>query len=397
MTAGGALSLFDGTAPSNPPSGYELLYFNGGTLYSLNSSGTSTPIGTPTAAGIEATFTAKGQLYVGTGNGTGTLQAVGADNTVLTAASGQSDGVQWTNPITITGGAGLGIYGDASDGAQTFDGAATILGMAPSSNVYTMTRDIFLGSSTINNGVSIISSGFRLLCQGTLTNNGTIQYNGANGGNGGSGTGGSAGAALNNVGSISTSSVWGTAGGAGATGAGSTSSAQSTAALGGRGGHGANGANGSGQSGTVTVPTASMGTLRLLPYALIGMLYGGAGTWQQVFGGTGGGGGGGDNTNGGGGGGGAGGLVVVAAKAFAGTGNIRARGGNGGNGFGTGNTGGGGGGGGGLVVVVSGSVSGGAITGQTIDANGGSLGTSNGTGGANGAAGANGTTIIIPN
>src|SRR5262249_8486586 len=37
-----------------------------------------------------------------------------------------------------TGNSDLAMYADGSDGSVTFDGAATVLGMAPSSNVYTM-------------------------------------------------------------------------------------------------------------------------------------------------------------------------------------------------------------------------------------------------------------------
>ena len=36
-----------------------------------------------------------------------------------------------------------GWFGDGSDGALVFDGSTTILGMVPSANVYTLTRNIF--------------------------------------------------------------------------------------------------------------------------------------------------------------------------------------------------------------------------------------------------------------
>jgi hypothetical protein len=48
------------------------------------------------ASGIPASsFTAKGDLLVGTGSGTYTAQTVGANGTVLTANSAQADGVEW--------------------------------------------------------------------------------------------------------------------------------------------------------------------------------------------------------------------------------------------------------------------------------------------------------------
>lgn len=296
---------------------------------------------------------------------------------------------------------GLGIYGDGSDGVITFDGTTTVLGLAPSSSVYTLARDILLaGGSTINSGVTIVTNGFRIYCQGTLVNNGAIGWNGNNGGNGTT-VGGTGGTALTS----STSSINGPAssgnigapGGAGATGAGSTGGAL-THAAGGAGGHGATGSSAGGTGGTVTAPTAAAGTYRALPAALTGQVpTPGTGAVEGLLGGAGGGGGGGDATNAGGGGGGGGGPVIVIAWAITGTGTISSNGGKGGNGNTTGNTGGGGGGGGGPLWVVSGSVVGGAIVGQTITATGGAVGTAHGTGGASGTAGANGNVVLIPN
>lgn len=310
------------------------------------------------------------------------------------------NGSAWV-PATISVGGGLGVYGDASDGAQVFDGTTTILGIAPSPNsavngVYTLTRDIFLASSTLNSGISIVPNGFRIFCQGTFTNNGLITYNGGNGGNGTT-VGGTAGAALSNGNSpINNGANYGAAGGAGATGAGSGGASNATRSYGGAGGHGGAGSSAGGAAGTVGAPTATNGSIRAAPFAVLGTLFN-SGTPAIIAAGAGGGGGGGDGTNAGGGGGGGGGFVFAYVKTFAGTGVIQARGGTGGNGNGTGNTGGGGGGGGGLVLVISASVSAGAISGQTIDANGGNHGTSNGTGGGLIANGANGTVILIPN
>ena len=75
-----------------------------------------------------------------------------------------------------------GVFGDGSDGSVTFDGTTTILGFVPAASSYTMTRDIFCTSITINNGVTVKPNGFRIFvtATGTLTNNGTISCTGGN-------------------------------------------------------------------------------------------------------------------------------------------------------------------------------------------------------------------------
>ena len=379
-TATGGSDVFN--VAGGPTTG-TLVLLNQGVIFQYNAStaiwyaqSTDFPLG-QIAAAVETGFTAAGQLYAGTGSGTGTLLAGGTTGQVLTATTASAP--SWA--AAAAGGAA--IYGDGSDGTQTFDGTTTILGMAPSSSTYTMVRDIFLASSTINNGVSIITGGYRIFCQGTLTNNGTIKNNGfaQTGGSGGSGTtGGTAGAGSGPGGSSSAT-----------TGSAGTGRTSSFGGAGGAGGAGSGGAGGSG--GTIAAPSASAGTLHSLGDALNGQISsGGASTQLQP--GAGGGGAGGDGGNGPGGGGG-GGAVILAGKTFAGTGAIQARGAPGGNGGGT-NQGGGGGGGGGYVVVISGSVSSGAITGQTIDAALGSGGSKTGSGvaGSNGSAG---IVVLIPN
>lgn len=292
--------------------------------------------------------------------------------------------------VDAHGGGGDAVFGDGSDGAVTFDGTTTILGIVPSSSVYTLTRDLFLASATINSGVVIIANGFRICCAGTLTNNGTIRWNGN------AAAVAVAGAAIGNTtGSFTTSATIGKVGVNGATSSGSNGTISGTASMGGASGNGGAGTpNAGGAGAAATRPTAAMGSLRSVPAAAVGEL-GGALSPQQVFGGAGGAAGGGDGTNLAGGGGGGGGIVIVIAKAINGTGAIQARGGNGGTPS-AGNTGGGGGGGGGLVIVISSSISSGAITGQTIDANGGAGGTLHGTG-VNGSAGSAGTVVLLPN
>lgn len=69
------------------------------------------------------------------------------------------------------------MFGTGADGAVTFDGSTTILGLVPSGNIYTMTRDIHCTNITINNGVTIYPAGYRIYATGTLTNDGTISNN----------------------------------------------------------------------------------------------------------------------------------------------------------------------------------------------------------------------------
>lgn len=323
---------------------------------------------------------AKGDLLTGTANDTIGRHAAPSDQGVMIADSAQADG--WRNGFL-----GIGVFGDGSDGAVTFDGSTTVLGMAPSGNVYTLTRDLVLASSTINNGVSLNCKNFRVFCNGTLTNNGTIHANGGDG----SGVGGGS---SNNSGSLGTANNH-TGGSGGNPGAGSAGTNASTT-LGGAGGAGGSGPGGAGgAAGTAGAPGVQGGSMRTFPNALVLNSAGLANGATPIRAGAGGGGGAGDGvSSAGGGGGGGGGLLVVAAFKFAGTGSIRARGGAGATQAG-GNRGGGGGGGGGTVAVISTSVSGGAISGQTIDANGGAGGTGSGTG-TNGANGSNGATIILP-
>lgn len=63
----------------------------------------------------KSTLTTKGDIYVATGSGVVVRKAAGADGTVLTAASGESDGLSWSSPLTnpMTTGGDL-IYGGAS-------------------------------------------------------------------------------------------------------------------------------------------------------------------------------------------------------------------------------------------------------------------------------------------
>ena len=60
------------------------------------------------------------------------------------------------------------VYGNGADGDATLDGTTTVLGMAPSSNVYSMTADIYFNDLTINAGVRLAPNGYRVFVKGIL-------------------------------------------------------------------------------------------------------------------------------------------------------------------------------------------------------------------------------------
>lgn len=60
------------------------------------------------------------------------------------------------------------IYGTGSDGDATLNGSTTVLSMAPSSSVYSMTRDLFFNDLTINANVRLAPNGYRIFVKGTL-------------------------------------------------------------------------------------------------------------------------------------------------------------------------------------------------------------------------------------
>lgn len=60
------------------------------------------------------------------------------------------------------------VYGTGADGDATLDGTTTVLGMAPSASVYTMTRDTYFNDLTINANVRLQPNGYRIFVKGTL-------------------------------------------------------------------------------------------------------------------------------------------------------------------------------------------------------------------------------------
>jgi hypothetical protein len=288
------------------------------------------------------------------------------------------------------------LFGDGSDGAITFDGATTVLGLVPSGSVYTLTRDVFLADgSSVSAGATIKGSGFRVYCSGLLTVDGTIHADGnaASGATAGAGLGGA-----------STGTLWNNGSGAGAagrntTGAGSNAGGVTNCPLGAGGNGGGDGTHSGGNGATATAPSATLGSHKALMWSLLGCRYitaaasaslqapglgpgGGSGACDISGGGT--------ATSGGGGGGAA--IVSVHAFRLAGSGTIRANGGAGGAAVqsGAGKAGGGGGGSGGFVDIITTTTS----LSVTTQANGGAFGTGAGTGGANGTAGSAGIVMI---
>jgi hypothetical protein len=274
------------------------------------------------------------------------------------------------------------MFGSGVDGDVTFDGAATVLGFAPSSNTYTVTRDISVDHMVISSGVTVFAHGVRVFSKSGISGTGTLSVRGNDGGNAtGSTVSGAAGAA------IADRTFKGVS--AGVVGGSATPSANSSNAplgisltlpaelqpasngangLVGTGGVGGSGGGATGGAagvtmvapGTVTrMTTANGGPLLDAPpalstgRALAGTQY----TWGTA--GTAGRAGNGSQPGRGGGSGTAGGAIYIAALTITGI-TIDARGGNGGNGgnatggFGGGGGAGAGGGSGGIVLLVQG-------------------------------------------
>lgn len=264
-------------------------------------------------------------------------------------------GATETELILGAGGGGAAIYSDGIDGALDFDGVNIYTFATLSGSTYTLNRSIFGTTIDIQSGITVIPNGFIIYGNDTLTNDGTIQYNGLAAINASGGVPPSGGSKMLPVGLV---------GGVGV-------SSGAAAAAGGPGGTGANTFaprfGGRGASAWLTAAThqgRAGGNISQHPGAII---YGGsraAHNWQifltRAFGsyfiGSGGGGGGksavGTNLLSGGGGA-SGNMVMLVVKDVVNNGTISANGGNGANASGTaGSAGGGGGGSGGLVLIV---------------------------------------------
>ena len=84
------------------------------------------------------------------------------------------------NPMAAFLDAADPIYGTGMDGDATLNGSSTVLEMAPSSSVYTMTRDLYFNNLTINSGVRLQPNGYRIFVKNLLSfagANATIGFN----------------------------------------------------------------------------------------------------------------------------------------------------------------------------------------------------------------------------
>lgn len=258
--------------------------------------------------------------------------------------------------------------GDGSDEALVFNGTAKVIGLTPSGNEYTLTRDVMATTVEIQSGVTIKTAGFRIRAQVAIYGTGTISDNG----NAASGVTG--GTALAEAGTLARAS---TAGGAGevTTSKGGTNA---TAAVGGAGGLGGEGKSGNtgGAGGTITAPEAKLGSVHELNVAQGGYIEAASGNTKLV-GGAGGGGGTGEGTKKGGGGGGGGGIVFISCPKISGTLKIEAVGGAGGKAeaAATEGAGGAGGGGGALILSVAESISATVVLSVAGGAGGAAVGT----------------------
>lgn len=299
-------------------------------------------------------------------------------------------------------------FGNGDDGTLTYDGSTTILGMAPVANIYTLTRDIYGTTITINNGVTIETAGYRIFASTLLTNNGTIKRTPNNGGNASGTTAGTGGAALadgtlygglagqdGGSGALYGSTGSGTLpGNSGSNGVSNTSGISVSGVAGGTGVPGANG----GAAGTTTL---SKQGIKSVVFAT-SMFDFTSGVKVSSSASSGGGGAGGYigptgaiSTGSGGGSGSSGAIVWISAKTLTNSGIISANGGNGGNGsassgVGAGGGGGGAGGSGGVVVLIYNT-----ITLGTVSVAGGTGGTGGVGNIGNGSSGSNGNTGVI--
>lgn len=96
----------------------------------------------------------------------------------LSVASGPSTTSKANSNLTGFLDAPDPVYGSAGDGSQTLDGSTTVLSMAPSSSVYTATRDLFFYNLTLSANVRLNPGGYRIFVQNILTlgSDATIGY-----------------------------------------------------------------------------------------------------------------------------------------------------------------------------------------------------------------------------
>lgn len=283
------------------------------------------------------------------------------------------------------------IYGAThTNTAPVFDGVNTYSYATLAGSTYTLNEDLFTNDgATVEAGITLNTNSFKLYCNGTFTNNGTISNNGANA------SGATAGTHTYTSGTLGI----GLAGGNGHTGSGTGTSASPQGstntvadALMSGGAGGAGGVEAGGAGGVYLASTTNGGSHSLVSletgYLFAQQAAGTGASLGIIGGGCGGGGGGSDNAgvNGGGGGGG-GGVMVLCLFDFVNNGVVEALGGNGAAASGAGGNGGGGGGGaGGFINILARYRSGNG----TVNVSGGAGGAAIGASGVAGVAGNHG-------
>ena len=66
-------------------------------------------------------------------------------------------------------------YGTGDDGSVVFDGSSTVLGLTPSSSIYSMTRDLYCYDLELASNVSLQPNGYRIFVKNILTlNDGSV-------------------------------------------------------------------------------------------------------------------------------------------------------------------------------------------------------------------------------
>jgi hypothetical protein len=272
--------------------------------------------------------------------------------------------------------AGTGVDGDV-----VLDGTNTFTFATKSGSTYTLTRDLYADTLTIDSGCVLDNGMFRINAKTSITTNGTIRaLNGAVAASGFTGGAWN----YNNTKSIRGGNP-GAAGGA--SGAGGNASGGNPGRGGSGGAGGAVGATAGGTSGTVS-PLAGDSDLQSSGVGTpIFAVYGGTTVNSPYLSGVGGGGGASvDASHRGGGGGYAGGMLVINSPTIVNNGLITSPGGDGAASPSATNGGGGGGGGGGYISINTAT----SVTGSgTITAPGGAGGAGVGTGN-NGASGSSG-------
>ena len=240
--------------------------------------GSGNPTDTTLAAAMEAISSTQGAVLYRNASAWVALASGTAGQRLRTGGSGANPA--WADL--------LGFYGDGSDGSLNFDGAATVLGMAPSGGVYTFTREVFATDVTVGSGVRLALESYGLYVRGTLTGADATSFVSANGLPASGVTAGGQQTAAAPFHFVSTGGGTGRQTTSGAGGNGGTVN-PSPCGAGGNGG--AAGANAGGNGGSVIAPVASRGGSQSLDWVFRKCRYLDSASFVGAHAGSGGGGG----------------------------------------------------------------------------------------------------------